>query len=145
MPYYEHAIAPDPVVPAVTCPTLDDAVRAVATWDELIAQRRRDLTNALTTAEKMCKRYDGWQAQERAAPGASLGITAIAMDCAFLNKRLLDRPLRAYGLHKDRFANILSDLRFTLRCLGRPAPSEPSIRRNANCMQPFRPDRVRTR
>ena len=79
-----------------------DAVRLVASRTDLSSKRRRDLTSILLTSARLAE-----------LPPGDLELTP-----EVLRRRVLDRSATAYGISMSRMRNVLSGLRYVLRCEG---------------------------
>ena len=82
--------------------TFSDAVVIVSAWEDLRANRRRDLTSALRTAARILDAHP--------AP--------IPCDIPWLQSRLFLKAPAALGLSPSRFQNVVAGVRFVLRRLG---------------------------
>ncbi|MDE2573754.1 MAG: tyrosine-type recombinase/integrase [Rhodospirillales bacterium] len=95
-----HAATPAEEVQDSTPPlTIATALRLVAGWQDLSAERRRDLSSALRTAARV----------------AGLPPDNVVLTPAFLRERLIGQPITGFGVSTSRWRNILSGLRFVLR------------------------------
>lgn len=75
-------------------------------WHDLTANKQRDLRSAIAGAVKMC----------------GIPVESIIMVPDFFNERIMKRPAAAFGLRRERYANVLSGLRYVLRRLETHAP-----------------------
>ena len=91
--------------------TISDAMRIVATWNDLSANRLQKLRTALATAARVL------------APGQDpvTAAASIPMNCESLS-RLLQAPPATFGLSQGRIYSLVSELRAVLRRLGRHDP-----------------------
>lgn len=93
-------------------PPLADMTGIVRSWTDLPDLRRRDLASAVAAALRICAVPDRDAGPDDPPPPPPV------MSCAYLNARLFRDAPAAYGIRSpERFANILSQLRFALRRL----------------------------